>query len=80
MAYNNMGISYGKLGKINEEIAALRKAVSLRPGYAIAHFNLSMAYLKQGRRENALNEYRAVKDLDEGLAATLKKELDRKRK
>lgn len=80
MAYNNLAISYGKLGRTEDEITALRKAISLRPRYSIAHFNLAMAYHKAGRREEAFKEHAALKELDEWLAATLKKEITSGRK
>ncbi len=74
--YNNMAISYGKLGKTDNEIAALKKAVAMRPTYATARFNLGMAYLRKGRRDEALNQYRALMKFDEGAAGSLKKEID----
>ncbi len=80
MLYNNMAISYGKLGKTDEEIAALKKAISIRPTYAIARFNLGMVSVQSGGREEAMKQYRELRKLDEGLAATLKKEIDTKRK
>jgi len=80
MIYNNLAISYGKLGKNDEEIAALKKAVSLRPKYGIARFNLGMAFLKKGNRAEALKQYKALMKFDEGMAANLKKEIDATRK
>ena len=79
MVYNNLAISYGKLGKTDEEIAALKKAVAMRPKYSIARFNLGMALLKKNDRTGARIQYDALKNLDEGLAAALKKEIDSKR-
>jgi tetratricopeptide (TPR) repeat protein len=80
MIYNNMAISYGKLGNTDEEIATLKKALSLRPKYIIAHFNLGMAYLKKDRRDDAMKEYHVLMKIDEGAAASLKKEIDASRK
>ena len=80
MLYNNLAVSYGKLGKVDEEIAALRKAISLRPKYAIARMNLGFAQLKKGDRKAALEQYEALKLMDEGAAVSLKKEIDGKRK
>lgn len=76
MIYNNLAISYGKLGQTDNEIAALKKALAMRPKYVIARYNLGMAYLKKGDRAEASKQYQTLKNLDEGAAASLKKELD----
>ncbi len=75
VAYNNMGIAYGKLNKPDEEIAALKKAIKLRPRYSSARYNLGITYLKTGNKKEALREYEALKDFDEGTAEALKKEI-----
>jgi len=80
MIYNNLAISYGKLGKTDDEISALKKALVMRPRYTIARFNLGMAYLKKGDRAEAMKQYQAIKNIDEGAAAALKKEIDSKGK
>ncbi|MGE5174319.1 MAG: tetratricopeptide repeat protein [Betaproteobacteria bacterium] len=80
LLFNNLAVSYGKIGKTREEIAALEKAISLRPRYSTARFNLGMALLKQGKPELALKQYNELKKFDEGAAASLKKEIEAKRK
>jgi tetratricopeptide (TPR) repeat protein len=80
MLYNNLAFSYGKLDKTDQQIAALKKAIALRPGYNIARFNLGMAYLKAGQQKEALQQYAVLKDRDEGIALALKKEIDSKRR
>lgn len=80
MIYNNLAISYGKLGKTDNEIAALKKALAMRPKYAIARYNLGLACLKKGDLEEARKQYQVLKTLDEGAAAALKKEIDSKGK
>ena len=52
MAYNNLAISYGKLGRTERRDHGAQKGYFPRPSYSIAHFNLGMAYLKdkQARR------------------------------
>ncbi|HEY6004631.1 MAG TPA: tetratricopeptide repeat protein [Anaeromyxobacter sp.] len=75
--YNNLAWSYGKLGRNAEEIAALRKAIEIRPTYATAHFNLGVALLRKGARREAEQEHRILLDLDEGAAAALLKEIER---
>ena len=75
VAYNNMGIAYGKLNKPDNEIAALKKAIQLRPRYSSARYNLGITYLKTGNKKEALKEYEALKDFDEGIAEALMKEI-----
>ena len=77
VAYNNMGVAYGKLNKPAEEIEALKKAIKIRPRYTSARYNLGMTYLKTGNKKEALKEYEALKDFDEGAAEALKKEIDK---
>jgi len=76
--YNNIAVSYGKVGKIPEETAALEKAISLRPRYATARYNLGIIRLRQGDRVRALEQYREINTFDAGIAAALKKEIDAK--
>lgn len=78
--YNNLGVAYGKIGKIDEEIGSLNKAISLRTRYATARFNLGMALLKKGSRDLALQQYHKLKTFDDGVAESLKKEIDAKGK
>jgi tetratricopeptide (TPR) repeat protein len=78
--YNNLGVAYGKIGEIDEEIGSLKKAISLRTRYATARFNLGMALLKKGSRDLALQQYHELKTFDNGVAESLKKEIDAKGK
>jgi len=78
--YNNLAASYGMVGKTNEQIAALEKAISLRPHYATARYNLGVVLFNKGRRAEALNQYNEIKKFDEGTAQALKKEIDAKGK
>lgn len=78
--YNNLGVAYGKIGKIDEEIGSFKKAISLRTRYATARFNLGMALLKKGRRDLALQQYHELNTFDNGVAESLKKEIDAKEK
>jgi tetratricopeptide (TPR) repeat protein len=73
--YNNMGVAYGKLGKFNDEIAALKKAIKLRPAYSSARYNLGVTYLKVKNKKAAMQEYKELKNFDEGAAEALLKEI-----
>ncbi len=75
--YNNMGVAFGKLNKLNDEVAALKKAIKLRPTYTSAHFNLGITYLKLRNKKEAMKQYDALMQFDEGAAKTLLKEIDK---
>lgn len=77
VAYNNLGVAYGKLGKIDREIKVLSKAIKLRPRYASARYNLGIAYLKSGNKKAAKQQYEALKNIDNGIADALLKEINK---
>ncbi|MFN3740665.1 MAG: tetratricopeptide repeat protein [Thermodesulfovibrionales bacterium] len=74
--YNNLALAYSKKGMRDEEIKTLKKAINLRPNYATARFNLGIAYLKAGNRSAALEQYRRLSEIDQGMAELLKKEIE----
>jgi tetratricopeptide (TPR) repeat protein len=77
--YNNLAVSYGKLGKTDDEIAFLEKAISLRPHYATARHNLGIAMLRMGKRGEALKQYDELSKFDTVVAASLKEEIDKQK-
>jgi tetratricopeptide (TPR) repeat protein len=77
--YNNLGWTYGQVGRVKEQIAALRQAISLRSRYASARLNLGIVLLRQGDRKGAEEQYAALLTFDEGAAADLKKEIEGKK-
>jgi superkiller protein 3 len=77
VAYNNLGIAYGKLGKYDDEITALNKAIKIRPSYSSARYNLGMTYIKTGNKKAAMKEYESLTKIDESIAETLLKEINR---
>ena len=64
-------------GKTDDEIAALKKAIKIRPSYASARYNLAIVSLKKGDKKAAMREYEALKAFDEGVAAQLMKEIEK---
>jgi tetratricopeptide (TPR) repeat protein len=77
--YNNLGWTYGQVGKTKEQIAALRQAIALRPRYATARQSLGLVLLEQGDRKGAEEQYAALMTFDEGAAADLKKAIEGKK-
>ena len=51
------------LGRLDEALACHRRAVDLRPDYALAHHNLSLALQGQGRLDEAAASYRRALEL-----------------
>jgi tetratricopeptide (TPR) repeat protein len=63
---NNLGTVYLKLGDKVNALASFEKAVTLRPNYAIARFNLAEAY-EPTNPKRALSEYETYLALVEGI-------------
>jgi tetratricopeptide (TPR) repeat protein len=63
---NNLGTVYSKLGDKANALASFEKAVTLRPNYAIARYNLAEAYEPTNPRR-ALSEYETYLALVEGI-------------
>jgi tetratricopeptide (TPR) repeat protein len=63
---NNLGAVYAKLGDKANALASFEKAVTLRPNYAIARYNLAEAY-EPTDRKRAISEYETYLALVEGI-------------
>ena len=56
--YNILGTSRQQLGKLEEAIDAFKKAVSIKPDYVEAHYNMGNALQEQGKLEEAIEAYK----------------------
>ncbi len=63
---NNLGTVYTKLGDKANALASFEKAVTLRPNYAIARYNLAEAH-ELTNPKRALSEYETYLALAEGI-------------
>ena len=63
---NNLGTVYRKLGDKANALASFEKAVTLRPNYAIARYNLAEAY-EPTNPKRAISEYETYLALVEGI-------------
>jgi tetratricopeptide (TPR) repeat protein len=63
---NNLGAVYRKLGDKANALASFEKAVTLRPNYAIARYNLAEAY-EPTNPKRAISEYETYLALAEGI-------------
>ncbi len=61
--YNDLALGYDKLGKHEEAIAALKKAVEIKPDYGEAYINLGSAYSDMGKYEEAIAAYRKAVEM-----------------
>ena len=63
---DNQGVELLKLGKIDEAIGPLLKAVELNPKDPDARLNLAYAYERQGRTDEAISQYQKAVELNSG--------------
>lgn len=64
MAFYWLGETYTRLGKNEEAIVNLKRAVELNPEHANAHLNLAKLYKLAGKSDLAINEYEIVLSLN----------------
>lgn len=64
LAYDNLGIAYEKLDRMDDAIAMFRKAGSLKKDYGEAHCNLGDAMMLTHHTDEAIKEYKLSIALD----------------
>ena len=64
LAFFDLGNVLDELERPDESIAAYRRAITLAPGYADAHYNLALAYERKGERRRALVHWQTYIRLD----------------
>jgi tetratricopeptide (TPR) repeat protein len=64
LAFFDLGNVLDELERPEESIAAYRRAVALAPRYADAHYNLALAFERQGEHRSALRHWQAYIKLD----------------
>lgn len=70
--FQERGVVYWNLQKIDESIKDFLKVIELYPGHRYANYALSILFYNQRKFKSALKYLDYVEDEDEGLAATLK--------
>jgi superkiller protein 3 len=70
-ALYNLGVVYGQLGSVKDEMSAYKMAIRINPDFAPAHFAMGQAYLQQGDKAAALDQYKILRKLDTVLAEKL---------
>jgi len=66
LAFFDLGNVLDELQRPVESIAAYSRAIALSPQYADAHYNLALAYERQGENRRALRHWQAYVKLDRG--------------
>jgi tetratricopeptide (TPR) repeat protein len=65
---NNIGLAHLRANRLSEAIRFFQQAIALRPGYAIAHYNLGCALELQQRVTEAIAAFRRAIAVGPGLA------------
>jgi tetratricopeptide (TPR) repeat protein len=63
-AFNSRGVALSKLGKTDDALKDLNRAIELRPAHALSHYNRGHIYARIGRSNEALNDYSRSITLD----------------
>jgi tetratricopeptide (TPR) repeat protein len=63
-AHNNLGVAYGRAGRIQDAARAYRKAIQADPNLPAPHANLAQIYMRQGQREKAIEHFEKAVRLD----------------
>lgn len=64
--YNDLGVRLANGNFINAAVPSFKRAIELSFDYADAHFNLGLAYLKQGQKRQAIQELKIALKINPG--------------
>jgi tetratricopeptide (TPR) repeat protein len=70
-AYTNLGESLRMLGKLDEAIPVVQKAIELNPASAEAIGNLGLIYAEMGKADEAIAQYQKAIEINPKLPQTL---------
>jgi TonB family protein len=73
----HLGEVYLRQERNEDALEAFKQAVTAKPDSVMAHYQLGLTYLKIGDRQSALNEYTILKELDEQMAETLHRSIEK---
>jgi predicted TPR repeat methyltransferase len=68
--YNIKGKRFAKLGELETAISFYEKAISIKPEYVDAHYNVGSAHHKLGRLDAAVTSYKKVVAISSDYAVT----------
>ena len=64
--YNDMGVAYARMGRLDEAEKAFLTALRLRPDVAALHNNMGLTYSMKGRNDDAIAEFLEALKLNPG--------------
>ncbi len=70
-SYNNLGVTYGRLGRYDDAVLALQKAIRLNPQHAEYHFQLGMIFVQKKEYGNAIAAFKEAIRLDPNQAKSV---------
>jgi tetratricopeptide (TPR) repeat protein len=68
--YNIRGKRYAKLGQLDAAIICYEKAISIKPKYVEAYYNLGFTHHKLGQLDEAIRSYKKVVAISPDYAIT----------
>jgi len=72
-AHFSQGVSYGQLGNYTRALAAINRAIEMRPRNGLYYYGRARVYLLSGEKANAMADFRRAADLgDEDARIYLK--------
>jgi len=77
-AYLGLGTVYASQERVKDATTAFQKAVEIKPKFSEAHFNLGVVFVAIGKKDEAVEQYGVLKDLDKKLAVRLKEMIDKR--
>ena len=64
MLWNLLGTTAAQIGKFDKAIEAFKKAISIKPDYALAYYNMGNVLKEQGKLEEAIEAYKKAISID----------------
>ena len=72
MVHDLRGYALLRSGDVQGAIKSLEKSVSFAPDYVWGHYNLALAYGKDGQTDQAMQQVRSLIQLDPSMVQTLR--------
>ncbi len=72
-SYSRLGVMQLERGNLGEAEQYLKEAVTIRPGDAVNHYNLGIAYLRQKKTAEAAEEFARAEEMGRGDNALLER-------
>jgi protein O-mannosyl-transferase len=66
--HNGLGLAFANVGRFDEAIEELKRAIEISPYYGGPYLNLGVVYYRLGRYEEAIQAYQKAISLDTNLA------------